>query len=226
MISNEEKIVGMLMLLLFLSLINTIVFYFEPKTHDGKDEKISDPIEIYINKITNRYEMHMVHENEEESEEQTNNHLESNNEQKKDETEKQLVNEHNYMLEYTPVGYVIMKYSNEKQGFEYYSNRSLPYRLLEALSKKFVMVFGCKELYKIMKNETKKTETQKKMQHKSYAKLKPVQKEKIEKTMNVYHYKGKTNEFIFLKTDNFSKTKDNHEKPLSYSDFKRKIYKK
>ena len=65
------------------------------------------------------------------------------------------------MFENTPLGYVIMNYNNEKQGFEYYSNRSLPYRLLEALSKKFVMVFGCKELYKIMKSETKKTEMQK-----------------------------------------------------------------
>ena len=147
MISNEEKIVAMVVLLLFLSLINTIVFCFEKKTDDGNEEKTSDPIEIYINKITKRYEMH----NKEESEEQ-----------KKDETEKQLVNKHNYIMEYTPLGYVIMNYSNDKQGFEYYSNRSLPYRLLEALSKKFVMVFGCKELYKIMKNETKKTEMQKK----------------------------------------------------------------
>ena len=222
MISNEEKIVGMLMLLLFLSLINTIDFYFEKKTDDGNEEKISDPIEIYINKITKRYKMH----NKEESEEQTNKEIENQDEQKKDETEKQIVNEQNYMFEYTPLGYVIMNYSNDKQGFEYYSNRNLPYRLLEALSKKFVMLFGCNDLYKIMKNEVKKTDIQKKMPHKSYAKLKPVQKEKIEKTMNVYHYKGKTNEFIFLKSDNFSKTKDIHEKPLSYSDFKRKISKK
>lgn len=208
MISDSEKIICIIGLIVFLSFINTIILYFETKTDDEKDAIISDPIEAYINKITKRYEMHMVDKNEEEKQ----------CEQK----EKQIVNEKNYMFENTPLGYVIMNYNNEKQGFEYYSNRSLPYRLLEALSKKFVMVFGCKELYKIMKSETKKTEMQKKIQHKSYAKLKPIQKEKIEKTMNMYYYKGKTSEFIFLKSHNFSKANENYEKPFSYSDFKRK----
>jgi len=207
----EEKIAGMFGILLFLSFINAFGYYFNSKTTNKIPKVTSDPIDIYINKITKRYEIHTK----EESEEQIN-----------DEVEKQIVNEKNYMFEHTPLGYVIMKYNNEINSFEYYSNRSLPYRLLEALSKKFVMLFGCKKLYKHMKNEIKKIETHHKTQHKSYAKLKPVQKEKIEKTMNTYHLKGKTNEFIFLQPSNISNAKENIDKPLTYSDFKRKNCKK
>ena len=213
MITIDEKIVGMFGILLFLSFINAFVYHFYSKT--AKNPEITrDPIDVYINKITTRYEKHCKEEKNEE--------LEKQDQRKEGEIEKQIVNPYNYMFEYTPLGYVTMKYNSEINGFEYYANRSLPYRLLEALGKKFVMLFGCKKLYKQMKHEVKKTETQKKIQHKTYAKLKPIQKEKIEKTMNIYHFKGKTNEFNFLqsrKVDNITKDKQIE---FSYSDFKRK----
>lgn len=213
MITIDEKIVGMFGILLFLSFINAFLVYFysKPSKHP---EITKDPIVIYIKKITSRYETHCKKEKNEE--------LEKQDQRKEGEIEKQLVNPYNYMFEYTPLGYVTMKYNSEINGFEYYANRSLPYRLLEALGKKFVMLFGCKKLYKQMKHEVKKTETQKKIQHKTYAKLKPIQKEKIEKTMNIYYFKGKTNEFNFLqsrKVDNITKDKQIE---FSYSDFKRK----
>jgi hypothetical protein len=207
MLSFEEKIAGMVGIILFLSFINAFVYNFYSKTANKIPKVTSDPIDIYINKITKRYEIH----SKEESEEQIN-----------DEVEKQIVNEKNYMFEHTPLGYVIMKYNNEINSFEYYSNRSLPYRLLEALSKKFVMLFGCKTLYKHMKHKVKKIETQHKTQHKSYAKLKPIQKEKIEKTMNTYHFKGKTNEFNFLQSRKIDNVKKDNQIEFSYSDFKRK----
>ena len=210
-LSDSEKIICIIGLIVFLSFINTIILYFGTKISEENNKIISDPIEGYINKITKRYEMHMVNENEEESDEKKENEIETH-----------IANENNYMFENTPLGYIIMNYNNEKQGFEYYSNRSLPYRLLEALSKKFVMVFGCKELYKIMKSETKKTEMQKKIQHKAYAKLKPMQKEKIEKTMNMYYYKGKINEFIFLQYPKLDNVKKDNRIEFSYSDFKKK----
>lgn len=221
MITIDEKIVGMFGILLFLSFINAFAYYFNSEVTKEKDTKISDPIDVYINKITKRYELEMQEQNGV----QTTNEIEKCDE-KKDEQTKQIVNEQNFMFEYTPLGYVIMKYNNEINSFEYYANRSLPYRLLEALSKKFVMLFGCKTLYKHMKHKVKKIETQHKTQHKSYAKLKPIQKEKIEKTMNTYHFKGKTNEFIFLQPSNISNAKENIDKPLTYSDFKRKNCKK
>ena len=194
-------------IILFLSFINAFVYNFYSKTANKIPKVTSDPIDIYINKITKRYEIH----SKEESEEQIN-----------DEVEKQIVNEKNFMFEYTPLGYVIMKYNNEINSFEYYANRSLPYRLLEALGQKFVMLFGCKTLYKHMKYEVKKTETQQKKQQKTYAKLKPTQKEKIEKTMNIYHFKGKTNEFNFLQSRKFDDVKKDNQIEFSYSDFKRK----
>jgi hypothetical protein len=219
MLSFEEKIAGMVGIILLLSFINAFVFYFHSNTTNKHSEITKDPIDVYIYKITNHYE---THSKEEKSEEQIFEELEKQDERKEGEIVKQLVNQHNYMFEYTPIGYVIMKYNNEINGFEYYANRSLPYRLLEALAKKFVMIFGCKKLYKHMKHEVKKTETQKKIQHKTYAKLKPIQKEKIEKIMNIYHFKGKTNEFNFLQSCKLDKVGKDNQIEFSYSDFKRK----
>jgi len=209
MISDSEKIITAMSLILFLSFINVFVYHFYSKT-TKHPEITRDPIDVYIDKITNRYETHNKEE------------VENQGEQINEELEKQSVNPYNYMFEYTPLGYVTMKYNSEINSFEYYANRSLPYRLLEALAKKFVMLFGCKTLYKHMKHEVKKTETQKKIQHKTYAKLKPIQKEKIEKIMNIYHFKGKTNEFNFLQSRKLDKVGKDNQIEFSYSDFKRK----
>ena len=49
-----------------------------------------------------------------------------------------------------------------------------------------------------------------------------MQKEKIEKTMNMYYYKGKINEFIFLQYPKLDNVKKDNRIEFSYSDFKKK----
>lgn len=53
----------------------------------------------------------------------------------------------NYILEYTPLGNVYMRYNNNKKSFEYFSNNTIPYRFLEPLGRKYVMTYWCKPIF-------------------------------------------------------------------------------
>jgi hypothetical protein len=59
----------------------------------------------------------------------------------------------NYILEFTPLGNVYMRYNNQKKSFEYYSNSSIPYRYLEVIGRKYVMTFRCKALFVDLEEE-------------------------------------------------------------------------
>lgn len=62
----------------------------------------------------------------------------------------------NYVLEYTPLGNVYMRYNNFKKSFEYFSNNTIPYRYLEAIGRKYVMTFRCKALFVDLEEEMQK----------------------------------------------------------------------
>lgn len=58
------------------------------------------------------------------------------------------VNEHSYVLEYTPHGIVIMKYNYDSDGFQYWANyKQIPYTMLETVARKYITLYCCKELY-------------------------------------------------------------------------------
>lgn len=60
-----------------------------------------------------------------------------------------------YVMEHTPLGNVAMCYNHEKETFEYYSDKIIPYRYLEPVARKYVMFFHCKQLYVDMDKELK-----------------------------------------------------------------------
>jgi hypothetical protein len=62
----------------------------------------------------------------------------------------------NYILEFTPLGNVYMRYNNYKKSFEYFSNNTIPYRYLEAIGRKYVMTFRCKALFIDLEEEMKR----------------------------------------------------------------------
>jgi hypothetical protein len=73
-----------------------------------------------------------------------------------------LKHKNNYVLEYTPLGNVYMRYSPEKETFEYFSDSTLPYRYLETVARKYVITFFCKPIYIDIEEELKRsTELQK-----------------------------------------------------------------
>lgn len=61
----------------------------------------------------------------------------------------------NYIMEYTPLGNVYMRYNNYKKSFEYFSNNTIPYRFLESVARKYVITFWCKPLFVDIEEELK-----------------------------------------------------------------------
>jgi len=53
----------------------------------------------------------------------------------------------NFILENTPIGNVIMVYNCNKEGFSYYSDKSISNKYLESVCKKYCIQFKCKILF-------------------------------------------------------------------------------
>ena len=54
--------------------------------------------------------------------------------------------EYCYVMEYTPIGNVIMRYDKKRETFIYYSDHVIPFRFLEVVSRKYALTFSCKSL--------------------------------------------------------------------------------
>ncbi len=76
--------------------------------------------------------------------------------------------QNNFILENTPIGNVVMVYNCKKEGFSYYSDKSISNKYLESVCKKYCIQFKCKLLFndvfinegklstfKFLKNEVK-----------------------------------------------------------------------
>jgi len=63
-----------------------------------------------------------------------------------------------YVMEYTPLGNVLMFYNNKKGSFEYYSDNTIPYRYLETVARKYVKIHNCRVIYFDMEEELKNYE--------------------------------------------------------------------
>lgn len=70
----------------------------------------------------------------------------------------------NYVIEHTPLGNVLMFYNHDKLAFEYYSDLTIPYRYLETVARKYVLMHNYRPLYIDMQDELK--EYEKKMEEK------------------------------------------------------------
>ena len=53
------------------------------------------------------------------------------------------------------MGNVIMYYNKERNSFEYYTDNIIPYRILDTVARKYVLTYGCCELYVDMEKEIK-----------------------------------------------------------------------
>ena len=100
----------------------------------------------------------------------------------------------NYIIEYSPVGNVIMRFNNDKKSFEYYSNNSIPYRYLEPIGRKYVLTYKCKDIFidmdeevekvnkvnEMKKNEQKNNVMNKNKNNKPITKLQPLTNKNVE----------------------------------------------
>ena len=58
---------------------------------------------------------------------------------------KSLINK--FVYEKTPNGYIIMNWDQDNDGFQYWSDNTIPYKILEVVARKYVLTFDCIELY-------------------------------------------------------------------------------
>jgi len=65
-----------------------------------------------------------------------------------------------FIMEYTPLGNVLMIYNKKKQSFSYYSDNTIPYRYLEVVARKFVKTFRCRQLFVDMEEEIQNIKAQ------------------------------------------------------------------
>jgi hypothetical protein len=74
--------------------------------------------------------------------------------------------ENNVLFENTPLGLVIMFYSQKKECFVFYSDYTIPYRYLETIGRKYVLTYKCKSLFVDMEEELKIAKEKLEMQEK------------------------------------------------------------
>ena len=63
-----------------------------------------------------------------------------------------------YVMEFTPLGNVLMQYDKNKESFKFYSDNNIPYRYLEVVGRKFVKQFNCRPIFVDMEEELKLAE--------------------------------------------------------------------
>lgn len=109
-----------------------------------------------------------------------------------------------FVMDMTPVGNVIMQYNADKESFVYYSDNIIPFRYLETVSRKYVCMFDCKELF-IERSEQKIQTTNpavsiktKDLMNQKRNPLPVKEKGQIEVKMNRYSNAGRFSNFNML----------------------------
>ena len=132
-----------------------------------------------------------------------------------------------FVIEMTPVGNVIMQYNKEKESFVYYSDHIIPYRYLETVSRKYVCIFNCKQLFierheevvvKEEKEEKEKEPRRFNVLNQTSQKQVPVKKEEKEVKMNRYSNSGRFSNFATLQP--VAKHITDKKRLMTFSEFK------
>ena len=121
--------------------------------------------------------------------------------------------ENNVLFETTPLGLVIMFYSQKKECFVFYSDYTIPYRYLETIGRKYVLTYKCKSLFVDMEEELKiakeklekqeKLENQEKQEKQENENMKYNNQEKRESQNQTNPSTSKKN--VFAKLKNYNK---------------------
>lgn len=86
---------------------------------------------------------------------------------------------------------IILFYDHKKGGFSYYANSGIIYKYLNVAARRYVLDYGCKQIFKEMVPSMKKEE-----KTVSFGNFVPkIGKTLLEKDMNLYHYLGTFQDF-------------------------------
>jgi hypothetical protein len=111
----------------------------------------------------------------------------------------------NYVIDMTPLGNIYMRYNNSKKSFEYFSNNTIPYRYLEPVGRKYVMMYFCKPLFVDIEDELKKSQNKNDQDKKEQTEKK--EKDKNEKNTNE---QGKKEKDMFAKLKSYNSNSNNN----------------
>jgi len=135
---------------------------------------------------------------------------------------KQIINQrlinlkNSFVMEMTPLGNVLMKYDNIKNEFIYYSDKTMSYRFLEVVCRKYIKMFNCRPLYIDMEEELKFCED--KLKNETQEKEDLNKSKQIKEKTNQYNYQGKIINFSFIQKPD--KKIYNKKLKLTFSEFK------
>ena len=82
-----------------------------------------------------------------------------------------------YLFESTPLGNVLMRYNQNLEAFEFYSDNTIPYRFLETVSRKYIVLNNCLPLYVDMSEVLKESEEKMLLEESNKEKEKEANKE-------------------------------------------------
>jgi hypothetical protein len=127
----------------------------EPTVKPQKDEDILKKIKLSLENEIKTNETKIL---------ELQDSVSKNNEIVKEKARQYIIDEqlkkfkNNFVIEYTPLGNVLLFYNHEKLAFEYYSDLTIPYRYLETVSRKYVLTYRFRPLYIDMEEELKEYE--------------------------------------------------------------------
>lgn len=129
----------------------------------------------------------------------------------------------NWIIENTPVGNIALRYDASRESFAYRCDHVAPFRILEVVSRKYALTYGCIGLLVDMQNELDKAakiakEAALRLKNPLYANIKKQQAVVKDKT-NRYTHDGRFAGFNFLQK--VPRQAVDKRAALSFADFKR-----
>ena len=112
-----------------------------------------------------------------------------------------------FVMENTPQGNVVMVWDNKRDTFAYYADHLIPYRFLEVVGRKYVLMNDCKKLFVNMDEEIKAAE--KRLEEKKQKKedLKQEEQKKLDdsESANTIVEKEKPKKDVFAKLKSYNR---------------------
>jgi len=109
-----------------------------------------------------------------------------------------------YIMEYTPLGNVLMIYDVERETFRYYSDNTIPYRYLEPVGRKYVKFYNCRPIFVDMEEELKLTEERWEKEKKEKEQKEEEEKRKAEE-LKVQNIVVENKKSVFAKFKSYNK---------------------
>ena len=107
-----------------------------------------------------------------------------------------------FVIEYTPLGNVLMIYDKERSSFKYYSDNSIPYRYLETVARKYVKQFNCRPIFIDIEDELKLAEEKWETERKETERKENERKEQNTTLKEAFQKEEKKNVFAKFKSYN------------------------